>query len=412
MPKNTQDVFYDVANQALDYGIQQGSKMVFDALSSKSSSSGSKRTYLNRKINRKYNKRNRKTMGVYTGKLVPNVQFGRNLLKGKPAVKELKEIAGQKDDDNVVYIGIGLNYENLLENWFRLLCHALFSKANFQVNNYDNDIPILASSRIDTIYYTGVTTTAIASDSTALVVNETLNGAASKMRISWTAFTSPSGVHKIKEIRLYNGSTNMVATISGSNLQLSLSVYQTVLLQNQTLSATAGTNTDDVSANPLHIGVFDSNSNIVYQKNRDNTDITTWKPWLHYNDVYPEIFAYGAKDQFDFVGTTIIPNQVSNMFSNAKQTYRALLQPGEMKKIKLVHHFNGNINKWMKFFWRIIADDASDLPIEMPGKQRIIAFDKMLDQDASKVIVGYEMNQQTSGKWKYFISKNIVPIYS
>lgn len=395
---------------ALDTAMAGAKYDPFHGMSGYTTGAKRQRTYATGPTRRRRRKKIGVTGGVYTGKLVPDCKWGKAKAM-KPKLRMLKEFSGTTTDPEVVFIGMGVNYEDLLKNVTKLIVHAIFSMCGYNITNYD--LGLNFEGNLAVIYYNSPTAVSISSFNVAITNNQTVNDIANTM---WTAlntnFGGGNGAHKLKTFRLLstrNAVDQLMGQFSASNLKIPMQVYQTVLVQNQTKGAIEASDnqTTNVAANPLHIGVFDANGNIVYEKDRSNDIPTGWKPWITYNDSYPELY---LRDTANWV-VGQRPNQVASIFSNAKQKYRAILQPGEMKKIKLVHRFSGNVNYWYSKFYRIVADDVSSLPVPLPGKQRIIAFDKMLDDGATPVLVGYEMNQQTSGSWKYKKPKNIVPVF-
>lgn len=350
--------------------------------------------------------------GPYAGKLCPSLVFGKNKVKGKSQMVVHKEVKGTAQDDNVVYLGIGINYEDLMRKVVTLMVHCLMKKANFWITNFDTTF-LVTAGQIRLVYYNTPTATATSSLSIATTTASTINsmGAALWAAINST-FVISSGTNKLKELYFdtQNVNTNLQAGLSLSNLKICFKVTQALLIQNQTTGSVATElESTSVTANPLYCSVFDANSNIVYQRDRNNVAHATWEPWIHFNDSFPELFVRTAANQFD---AGVRPNQCSNIFANAKRSHNGLFQPGEMKKIQLIHNIGGYVNWWFTEFWNLAQNDVGIDPSNHPGKQRILSFDKMLNQDAAiKVTIAYELNQVLRGKYYYKPTNNIVPQY-
>lgn len=347
--------------------------------------------------------------GPYTGGMVPSLSYGSSRLGGKPCLVIHREQVGLTSDPDVVYLGLGCNYERIWRDICKTIMAAILSERKIAVVNWDNACNI--NGIVELVYYQFPTSTAI---TTATALTFTNTSTPNTMATSLNAFfqTFLDGVHKIKEIRMTDTSNvgvTLPVQMSASNLKIHINCYQTLLVQNQTLGAsadaTAAASATAVASNPLYCGIFDSNSNIVYQKDRNNTNDVSWVPWVHWDDAFPEVIERVAAAQF-----TQIPNQVSNIFSNAKQTYKSLLQPGEMKKISLTHRFSGYLNSLIKQFQAIASVNNTNI-MPMPGKQRIIAFDKMLDQESTPVNVAWELNQKIVSRYSYKKITSTVPQY-
>lgn len=372
---------------------------------------GRSRTEAPRKRRRTKKFHKSKSTGVYTGKMVPPLSYGNKVKMTKPKLIALKEDTGKVTDPEIVWVGLGVNYSELILSACKLLAHCIFSKANYHIANYDNTIGFVGNIRYE--YYLSPLVTTPSARTVNIVAGDSLNDVGLNLFTDFRTFSTINGPHKFKEIFLVSTSNlqpQTLCTLNCSSLYVNLGVYQTLLLQNETLAGDSSANTDNVASNPLQISVFDSNSNIVYQKQRVDAALPTWEPWLHYNNTYPEIFTRTATNQF---GADQRPNQLSKIFSNAKQTYRAILQPGEMKKVQLRHKFSGNWNNWLSTFFFIFANDGTTdiAPCALPGKSRIMAFDKMISTGDSQTTVGYELNQQVSGSYRYKKPKDIVPQY-
>lgn len=349
--------------------------------------------------------------GPYTGKMVPSLSWGKSTLRSKPSLVVHREQVGTSSDPDVVYLGLGPNYERIFRDFCKCVIAAILAERKIAVVNWDN--PCNINGIVELVYYQDAASTGTTTATALTFTNvSTANTMASSL---YTFFqTLVNNVHKFKEIRMTdtsNAAVTLPVQMSASNLKIQINCYQTLLVQNQTLGstadATAAASSGAISSNPLYVGVFDANSNIVYQKDRSNINDASWEPWAHWDDAFPEVIVRTAASQF-VTGT--IPNQVSNIFANAKQTYKAILQPGEMKKINLTHNFSGYFNSLMKQFQDISTlSHATIMP--MAGKQRILAFDKMIDQTTTPVNVAWELNQKIIGRFSYKKITNTVPQY-
>ena len=353
-------------------------------------------------------KRKRKVAfgGTYKGKLVPKLTYGTQKLKQRPVVVTHKETNGTVTDPDVAFVGIGVNYEFVCRELCKAIVHCVFKEYGINVSNYDDRAFFVGRLLLN--HWSQPASTAITNTAVAIVSTDSFNAIATSVFNALQGL--PTGqVAKFKEFVLEDqaNAVNVRDThIDASGLYMEVSIYAALLLQNITDgSGATDDQTTSVNANPLYINVYDSNSNIVYQKSRDAATLATYTPWVHYNDTYPEVFTKVAATQFPAAQR---PNQVADFFSNAKMKYKRIMQPGSMKKVQLVHHFSGNFNKLYKTF----ADPFSGYTsvTHQKGKQRIVAFDKMINT-GEDVSVAYEMNQKTSTKYTYKPAKEIVPQY-
>lgn len=345
--------------------------------------------------------------GVYTGKLCPPLYGPSGKLKKKPCLVEHREINGVVTDPNVCFVGMGYNYQRIIDKFFEVLMFCICSKGGLDISNYDNEVYGTFSVSYD--YYGSSIATATSSRTVNFVTNSSLKTMASALKGDMVAVFG-SNVHKIKEFRFFdsaNIASAPMCTMSASNIYLEISVKNALLIQNQTLSGESGDSVTAVNANPVILNVHDSTSNIVYEKTRRNIDDLSWQPWVCFNNTYPEVYVRVAANQF-----TNLPNQISDFFSNAKVSYRRVLQPGEMKKIQSGYTFKGYVNQWFKDFREQIAAAGGGNPIGMRGGQRICSFDKMIDNETAGVAIAYELNSVLTGKYKYKKTTNIVPLYS
>ena len=350
------------------------------------------------------------TGGNYVGKMCKKVSYGKKKLKGRADCIGKNEIKGSVTDPNVTFVGFGVNFQNVWLYAVRAIVKRLFSLAGISILNWDNAID--GTFQIQYTYYSTPVVTAVSARTISPAANASGRVIADDLVADFQAFVLASSAHKIKEFKLLDntGATlKTIAWMSGSNLDIEVRISQALLVQNVTVSGSSNSSTDSVEANPLFVNVFDSNSNIVYQKERGDFDLLTWLPWTTYNNVWPSVYTRTAAANFP-VGQ--VPNQVAKFFSNAKQTSKSILQPGKMKKIQSFHVYGGNVNKWLKTFYEVIALDGNN-PFPMPCKHRIVAFDKMLNQDTGNgVTVAYELNETITSISKYHKPKNTVPLYA
>lgn len=392
------ELMFNATRNAINYGTNYIRKRM-------ASGSSSKTPYKKGKYSSKG------SGGVYTGKLVPVKSWGKSKFPKKPICTIHKEDVGTVQDVNVAFVGMGMNYENLWDMCVRNVVYLLLQKAGITITNWDNSLDA-THFRIDMTYYLDPLATATTQGTASFLANASPNDIVSGLKSFMTTSFTTESVPKIKEFDLRdirNAVSVKASHIVASGILNYVNCYQTVLIQNQTSGEGTVDNllSTSILSNPLYIGVFDSNSNIVYEKTREEDDVKTWEPWVTYDDNYPEIYQRTAQNQFN-----VVPNQISDIFSNAKHTYRSVLQPGEMKKISLIHKYKGSLNYFLKMLYQIAkGDKVPRRVVPIKGCQRIIAFDKMLSQDISPVKVSYEMNQKTVCCYKYKGSKEILPIY-
>lgn len=404
----------DIAEEKLMEGIETAFNSTVNAISNYAT--GSKKSSSKRKISRRRFKNPKKLRqvrrtiahGPYTGKLAPAKVNGKKLRKGKQCLTVKKEEKGTISDPDVAYISIGQDYDRLVLHICRLIIFQLLKLARTQPVNYDN--PVKGGLlRVDTNYYANPTDTAVTNFATSFAQDDTPDQMAATLFAKFKVEFLDTTVH-IKNFQLFsarNTASELKATLHADYFKIGLSVYQALLVQNQTTADDSVGPSEDqsnaITANPVFLGIFDSNSNIVYQRERNDADDTTWNSWSHWNAI---LKTYSAAAQFFNP-----PNQVAEIFSNAKYSYKRILQPGEMKKIQQIQHYSGSINKIFKMFQRSFSGGTSPEPTK--GGMRILSFDKMLSKvgDGSPVVIGYEMNQTIIGSIKYRYTAKQVPLY-
>lgn len=343
--------------------------------------------------------------GSYKGKLVPGCSYGNKTLKSKPCVVTHKELSSTVTDPDVCFITIGVNYEHLTREICKAMLYVVMKESGDNIVNYADVIGY--AGRLDIAYFTAPTSTTLTVDMSITWLSSTTFGAVATSLFTWFQNLASGSVIKIKKISVLD-TNNAVATyksqVDMSALYLNIDLYQTLLVQNITDgSGATDDQTTSVNANPLYCNVYDANSNIVYQKGR-NTD-ASFLPWVHYNDSYPEVQTRTAAANFP-AGATI--NQLGDFFINAKRKYRAVIQPGAMQKVHLAHHYNGYINNLIMKMVDPVT--GYNLPSFIPGKQRIIGFDKMI-KNGQAVEVAYELNQKSAVSYKLKNKRQIVPLF-
>lgn len=349
--------------------------------------------------------------GPFAGQLGRHLTHGSYSVSKKPALIHRREYKGFIDDSFGCFVGFGVNFERLFSDYCRVLAHCLCTKAGFHISNYMDPL-INRVGAIDIIYYTTSSSTETAKITASLGNDGNLNDLASSLKVAFASFNSTNGFHKIKHFLFYNtkSGTNVVAQISASAIEISMSVFSEVLIQNQTVPEDGSTSTDHITSNPLRFQINDFKSNIAIQRDRNGEDITTWAPWCTYNDQFPSLYVRGNLNQFG-VGNNKVTG-LSKMFVNGHVSTTGVIQPGAMRRLTMTNNFSGNVTRWFKLLTKVIADDVSNGPIHIPSKHRIIAFDKMLDQDSAKVAVAYELHETIKASWKHKKVHYTVPLFN
>lgn len=351
----------------------------------------------------------------YAGKAAYSTKVGSKYdKKFSTSVVQKIEKNGTVFDPQVVYIGIGANYENMILNVCRTIVVALFEVSGYKITNIDNIVD--GSYSLETKYYANIASGTLISFSTSFTANSTINSMATQLKASFVSQFGQTS-HVINEFRLKQlpgdaGNQITASQITASNFRIQYALSQALLVQNRTLGQDAGATDEDYSAlnvtnNPIKGHVFNKKGNVILPLTRENVTDASFAPFATWDDGYPEVFAYKGADQW-----VKSPVTVGNTFESCSVDSSFLLQPGQMKKLSQSIIFKKPVNWFITTFFAILSTDSTTIE-RKPGHTKVVAFDKLLATSGEpELTVGYELNQTV--RMGYHIKKNKkkLPIYS
>ena len=327
---------------------------------------------------------------------------------------EKTEINSTVSDTDVVYVGIGINYEKITTGVCRTILKCLLDVSGQKITDFNAEV--IGTYRINFVYYQEITSTSITTATITLGgANQTLFAMANTLKAGIVT-SMPISVPLISSIELQqitDGGTGYttVSHINANQLKIQCVTSQALLIQNRTLGTDAGATDVDYSAlnvtnNPICGYVWSKKGNIINPKVKSETTNATYKPFCTYDDSLPEVFNRKGSEQW-----VNSPNQLAQTMESCNSFGKFVLQPGQMKKINQSIVWKKHLNWYFQTFFAVFAADNPSVH-KRPGNIKLLGFDKMLAGDSPEITIGYELNQTT--RFDYYIKKDekTLPIYS
>lgn len=381
-----------------------------------------------------------RTTGKYVGMLrKKKIRKSKKTLYLNRGFENTTEVTGVVSDPDCVYIGhsttcgqkiLNVIMQSLLRKLFKLAGQDLVT-AHEKIRGYNWTVPGFSESdgwqlqlllqNVGTGAYEIVSYNTFTSDNISRILGDANNGVApqwpdfvDKMMLYASGLFGGSFDERamLKPVKLSlsqrdgNGTNNFYHMRSEIDLEkeiIHLKVVSELKVQNRTLSATGGSNTDDVSNNPLTGKIYQFNHSVPRMKSSDFPNGTYPLTRLQERTGALTVTASQlsvASDAAVF-GTSTMFHEPPNyqIFGNVKKHGRVLLQPAEIKKDVLVYSFSAQFHKFFEqLSWKpSIASSASNafsLSHRSKGKFTLLALEDIINVNGTqKISIAYEINR-------------------
>lgn len=311
--------------------------------------------------------------------------------QNKHGVVSKYEFGSSLSDPECVYIGHGINANQLIETVARCLVKSLYTKHGWEIPSFSEPIPLSGSDvhfiQLET--YASTVTPAYTLTNTANIVSgDTWEGAVNRLLTVMTPLASDK--RRWVSISLFDGSNAgadrvMLAKIMLSAFDMRFSFASMLKIQNVTEAATGADANDElttnVEANPLHGKEYVSTE----WKNgfelfwRPGVAIVTWDGF--FVDASTGLIRTTATDSTPAAGTyNDFKKPPPDFVFRATKSAKVLIQPGEIKTSKIIFRtrimFQNMMEKtsdaWLNY--SITTNPVIDF-----GFAKMVALEKLLD---------------------------------